>query len=140
MTQGQVTIGYYRNLYVGLIDLLPLTGRDDVEGNPQPPSQKQGRPGILKDILWPVDSGQRSFAIDVKYQPNEAGLRPQIRIVGNAELGVTQDVVAVASSASGWTTIQTSVTVVKAGVLRVWREWLHPSMSGTCHWDNIHVT
>jgi hypothetical protein len=82
-----------------------------------------------------VQSGDRSISIDVK-QPANLSPRPSLVVCKNADLGLTQDVTAVAASGTGWVTIVGEFTPSADGA--VWFE-LRNNLDGhrPCYWDNL---
>lgn len=116
--------------------LLLSVARDNTQGNPTAPSQSHPRPGILKDIWWPVAVGARTFSIDVKY----TGTAPRIVVKQDPVLGIPADVIATADAGSGWVTIAYSFTAAAAGVVRIWRERVDSDPTHTLNWDNIVTT
>lgn len=114
--------------------------REDADGNPTPPSERQRR-GVLRGILWPVAVGTRRFQIDVRSNIDEgAGKRPRIRVVANLEVGVVSDIVVSAGAGTGWQTLDSGDVVISAnGVLEVWRELPGSSVGNYALWDNIVI-
>jgi hypothetical protein len=115
-------------------------GRDDTEGNLQPPSFRLEGPGRVFLTRWPVSPGNRTVSIDVKYTPNEAP-RPRLIVRANPEVGVVADVTGEAPSGTGWVTIgPLTVAVSQAGALEIFLEVQHPAVDGAAWWDNLQVT
>jgi len=118
------------------------TGRDTSIGNPAAPSQRQGAPGILTDIWWPVQAGSRSLSIDVRQTKDPgASLRPRLVVKGDATLGVPDDVIVTMDGTVGsWKTLTAVLIVLADGVLWVWRERRDWDLSQQVHWDNLRTT
>lgn len=120
--------------------LLQLSGRDDADGHPLPPSLKMVRAGAYK-FKWPVAAGARTISIDIKCTVNVAGFRPYMVLKANPGIGVNEDIRATAASGSGWNTIgPLTVTPNLAGVLEVeiWAPFLGQPFQ--VNWDNVQVT
>lgn len=136
---GQPGPGYVRLLMVGTMELWLNSGKYVADGNPSAPSYQQGRPGILRFIDWPVKSGTRTLSISVKQTP-DASPYPRVRLKANPGIGVNSDVVGDAVAGSGWQTIgPLTINPTGDGVVSVWLEVRHQSMSGYALWDNLQV-
>lgn len=74
-----------------------LMRRDDSDGYPSPPCQRQERRGILRDTL-PIDPGTRRIGIYCRHP----GLAPYPRVVVKANLavGVQHDIEVVATAST----------------------------------------
>lgn len=120
------------------------SGRDDVVGNPTPPSQKQGAPGILRHLLIPLSTGAHTISIDVLFTAPGAAQRPEpfprMTVRANPDVGLLADVVAQAVDAETWQTLMASFSTTKPGVVEVWREKRCLGMDDTVWWDNLTVS
>jgi hypothetical protein len=126
----------YWGTQAGVLD----TVLSDAHGITSPPSQVQRRRGVLPDLFWPVTAGTHTLSIRVTYTPTDSP-RPALRVRGDSSLGVTETHVEAPLVAPGvWATIPVTVTPTGTGVLRVVREFLNRSASGSCYWDQIRVT
>jgi hypothetical protein len=117
--------------------------RADTIGRLTPPSQVQRRPGILRDVLLPVNPGALLLTIWVSYAPDLVP-RPRLRIKGDqAILGQTADLTADApanpAGVGTWVQIRLPFDVGAAGVLEVWREYTQSRGDAECYWDRIQI-
>jgi hypothetical protein len=136
-----VRTGYLKRVQAGVTELLLLTERDDVEGKVTPPSQRQGRPGVLRDVRWPVQAGARTISIDVKAPAGSGTDLARLIVKANPEVGLGTDLVGIAPVGTGWVTIgPLSFTATAIGVLEVWRERRDDMMDAELYWDNLQVT
>jgi hypothetical protein len=115
--------------------LLLGAGRDDTQGQTTAPSQSHPRPGILKDVFWPVSAGMRSFSIDCK----STGGAPRLRVQAAPDLGIASEQIVTAVAGSGWQTLTFTFTALAAGVIWMWRERTDADLSHQLWWDNIIV-
>ena len=116
-------------------------GRNNTEGNPAAPSLEMVMPGSWS-LLWRVETGSRTFSIDVKQAANTSP-RPIVTIHANTEIGVNSDVTGTAGSSATWVTIgPLAAAPTSNGVLRVTFEnrFGDEFQSQPCYWDNISVT
>jgi len=150
---GQVPVGYARTLQL-TSELEPLffnftpaaggfvtfkSGRDDTVGNSTPPSQKQSRPGTLKRLLVPVSVGARTISIDVLVDHEDVAVPPFPLLIVKAtpEIGLFDDVIAIAAGVAGWQTLTCGFTALYSGVVEVWREQPSFSFQRDVWWDNL---
>ena len=77
-----------------------LGGRDDVEGEPDPPSLRLDAPGVWR-FRWTVAAGSHGITVQVK-QVENVEPRPTITVKANPDIGVMADVVEVARDGVGW--------------------------------------
>jgi hypothetical protein len=126
-----------------LVDNLELNAycvRDDTDGDGGPPSQKQQRPGVLRDIYVPVTAGVPiRITLACRYSP-DADPRPRMLVRANSDVGLTGDLEVVAPSGSGWTTLTTSFTPTADGVVQVWREMRSLEAGAFAAWDAAEIS
>jgi hypothetical protein len=116
------------------------SGRDDAIGNPLPPGQKQGRPGILTGLLIPITAGARQIFIDVLQEVDVGvGLRPRMTLKANADVGLHSDLVVDAAAGVAWQTLTAAFTATGTGAVEVWREKRYQGMDDAIWWDNLRL-
>ncbi len=114
------------------------SARDDTDGHPDPPCERQVRRGVLKTILWPVDPGVKTFSIWVRHSGHSP--YPRVIVKANPEVGVLSDQEAVAGASTDWQQLSVTVTVTAAGALQVWREVRAQEQNAYAKWDDISVS
>lgn len=114
------------------------SGRDDTVGNPVP-SYKQARYGIVCDpgFRLTVRTGARQVSVQVR-QPEASAERPFLRVKANPDIGLSADVTATATSATGWQTITASFTATSDG--GVWVELWNADPGLPCWFDGLSIT
>ena len=121
-------------------DFLALdAGRDDTEGSASAPSLYLPRGGVIS-LRIPIAAGGRTLTIKAK-QPSTTLLRPSVRLLRNAAIGLNADVSASAPAGSDWVTIGplTFTATAKGGVMI---ELIAPWFGGEsgCWFDSLTVT
>lgn len=119
-------------------ELAAFAVRDDTDGSPTPPSQKQQRVGLLRGVFVPCEGGVRvAISIDCKYTPQGAPV-PRIILKANPSVGLPDDIASDVPDGTGWVTVETTPFVPTAdGVVEVWREQRQP---GSVCWDRLVVS
>jgi hypothetical protein len=132
---------FFQGIHQGVPPSPPME-RDDSDGTPAPPCEKQIGPGIDRRILWPVDPGsppaERTFSIYVRHP----GIAPYPRIIvkANPEVGLNADIIVTAAATTAWQELTASFTPRRKGVVEVWREVPAPVQNAYAKWDRITVT
>lgn len=132
----------YPKSAINLGGVLPLNfgvGRNDVEGNPDPPSLCMMRPAKFR-FRWSVRSGSHSLSIRVK-QASNAQPRPSLTVKANAAIGLFSDLVGVAADGVDWVTIgPLKFTTSAQGALDVFLACNNAVESDAgCFWDHLVV-
>lgn len=128
---------YFGAMATGGVTPVFVQGKDASQGNPAP-SQRQGRPGVLKTLVLVAGPGARSIKADCKLQATDTPL-PQLIVKANPEVGLMADVVVTAASSLAWQTLTANFTATAAGVVQVWRSKRHLGEDNAVWWDNFPV-
>lgn len=130
------TVSEINVIQAGSAELAAFAERDDTDGNPEPPCQKQTRAGLLKDIFVPVRAGVPVvIQVDCKYAP-DADPRPRIILKANEAVGLFADVIGDAQPGAAWQTLQVGFTPTADGVVDVHRELRNSADGAYAKWDN----
>lgn len=112
--------------------------RDLTEGEPSPPSLHMSKGGILRFRI-PVAPGSRAISIRAK-QPSALLPRPRFRLLANVEIGLLDDLVAVAPAGGDWVTVgPVTFVATQAGgvVVELFAPW--NSHEAGCWFDGLTV-
>jgi hypothetical protein len=112
--------------------------RDLTEGEPSPPSLHMSKGGILRFRI-PVAPGARAISVRAK-QPSALLPRPRFRLLANAEIGLLDDLSAVAPSGADWVTVgPVTFVATQAGgvVVELFAPWI--SHEAGCWFDGLTV-
>jgi hypothetical protein len=137
---GEKALGvwYVRTMHLlvraGLEELL-FARRDDTDGNPAAPCQRQERFGTLRDVYWPVTAGTRTLTVRVKHSGHTPV--PIVRVKANPDVGVLEDHIMTPTSSTDWQDLTLTLPITATGVLWVWREVRSRDQRAYALWDHL---
>jgi hypothetical protein len=110
-------------------------GRDDSEGN-DAPSLKAARYGRFR-VRLAVRAGDRELNVQVK-QPQAGAVRPYVKVLANAAIGLASAQTATADATTGWQALTIPFTATANGgvVVELWNA--DPGLP--CWWDNLNLS
>lgn len=116
--------------------------RDDVTGYPAAPSQRQFQYGLLKNlpiILSGATSHTISFFCKMEEDPGD-GLRPQVIVKADYDMGIHADAVATAAAGTDWQVVSVTFTTRASsnGVVEVQR-FKRDTLRSVVWWDYMGV-
>lgn len=119
-------------------DRLYLGGRDDEEGEPDPPCIRIRLGGSLRFRI-PVDAGMRRVSVKC-WEASSLPERPRLVIHPNSEIGLNETLSAQAPAGAGWVTVgPLSFTASQKGGVAIELISYRGTTEWDCRWDNLEI-